>query len=122
MKLGEAVPTNENSAMHEPESLYERPEGRPAPGTLSAPWGERAYPNSSHNGTAVWEEFLKNGPALLRHAFDTYEPSRKTDKAFMDSYFSDKEYESRSPLLRKYAAAGHISSGETLSQQVKKLK
>jgi hypothetical protein len=122
LKFAEAALTNENSPMKEPEKLHEDPEGRALPGTLDAPWGEPGHVNPMHNGKAAWDEFIQDGPKLLAHAFDGYEGSRKGEQNLMGAYFDTKDYESRSPLLRKYAEAGHIPSYETIQDRVRALK
>jgi len=67
---------------------------------------------------AAWNEFLNDSPKLLGKAFDGFESSAKEDKSFVNQHFSTKDYASRSPLLRKYASAGHVPSGDTLAQRV----
>lgn len=106
-KIAEALRTNENDPQKKTEGVFEGPKGE-----------KTDHPESSHIDSSAWEEFMKDGPELLSHAFDGYVASRAGSKSFMDQYFSSKDYESRSPLLRKYAEAGHVPSGETLSERV----
>ena len=111
-KVAEALHTNENHRQKKLEELQDEPEGHSVPGN----------PDPLHPvNAAAWSEFVMDNPKLLGRAFDSYEASRRGDKSFMDQYFSGKDYESRSPLLRKYAQAGHVPSDSTLSERVRAL-
>jgi hypothetical protein len=76
-------------------------------------------PNFPDEGAQA--EFLSDNPKMLEEVFDRFKHTAEKDKSFIDAYFSTKEYDSRSPLLRKYTAAGHVASGETLGSRVRSL-
>lgn len=111
-KVAEALHTNENHRQKKLEELQLDPEGHRIEGN----------PDVHHPvNEAAWNEFVQDNPKLLARAFDGYEASRRGDQSFMNQYFSGKDYESRSPLLRKYAQAGHIPTDSTLSERVRAL-
>lgn len=78
-------------------------------------------PDPAPNGAAAWQEFITGGPKLLDKAFDEFGSSAKKDKAFIHEHFSSRSYEARSPLLRKYAEAGLVPSGASLSERTRGL-
>lgn len=79
------------------------------------------HPDPGHNGEAAWQEFITGGPKLLGKAFDEFSSSSKKDKAFINEHFATRNYEARSPLLRKYAEAGLVPSGASLREQTRGL-
>jgi hypothetical protein len=110
-KSAEAMHTTENHAEKKPSELHPDPEGH------------RSVENKdvTEGNQAAWNEFVVDNPKLLRKAFDGFEASSKGDKAFMAQHFTGREYESRSPLLRKYAQEGSIPTDSTLSERVRAL-
>lgn len=110
-KSAEAMHTTENHPLKKLEELYVDPEGH------------RAVENKdvTDGGQAAWNEFVHDNPKLLGRAFDGFEASSKGDKSFMAQHFTGRDYESRSPLLRKYAEEGHIPTDATLSERVRAL-
>jgi hypothetical protein len=120
-KAAEAMRTTENDPEPKTVKIHEDPPGRGAAGTLDAPWGEPPHEDPTHNGKAAWEYFMKDNPTLLGKAFDGFEASRKGEHAFVNQYFTGREHESRSPLLRKYAEEGNIPSDATLRDRVRSL-
>lgn len=88
------------------------------PQSLGQKTASEDHPESSHVDSSAWEEFMKGNPSLLGHAFDGFESTRKGSRDFIDQYFTSRDYSSRTPLLRKYAEAGHVPSGKTLAEQV----
>lgn len=77
------------------------------------------HPDPAHNGEAAWNEFTSGTPQLLGRAFDEFRSSSKKDKSFIAEHFSTKDYESHSPLLRKYAQAGLVPSGASLHERTR---
>lgn len=107
-KTAEALPTTETNPLKKLEEMH---------------GGARLTPtqnaDSMHPNEAAFNEFLVDNPKLLAKAFDGFEAAGKGDKSFVEKYFSTKDYEARSPLLRKYAEKGHIPSDATLSERVR---
>lgn len=123
-KSAEAMRTTENDAQKELEELFEAPEGRPSAGGSEVPWGvtpRHPAPSGQLENKGSQEEFLKDTPSLLGHAFDGYEASRKGDQSFIHQHFSTSDFATRSPLLRKYAEKGNVPSDATLSERVRNL-
>lgn len=113
-KFAEALQTTENDAQKKLEELHDAPEGHTHAGDAAAIDGKL-------EGKGSQEEFLKDTPTLLGRAFDGYEPSRKGDLSFIAQHFSTKDFESRSPLLRKYAEKGNVPTDATLSERVRNI-
>lgn len=111
LKLGSTtqVPDNESS-MRAPVELQDH--GEPV---------KEPIPNEAYHGRAALDEVVKTTKGLLTHAFDSFPGSASKDKSFISEYFDTKDYESHSPLLRKYAEAGHVPSGESLTERTKRL-
>ena len=120
-KSAEAMQNTHDDAQKKLTELHEDPEGRAAAESLSAPWGEKGHQDPAHNGRAAWEEFLKDSPRLLEKEFDGFSASAKSDKALIGAYFDTKDYTSRAPQLRKYAEAGLVPPGDTLTERVRAL-
>lgn len=57
-----------------------------------------------HNSTSAWEEFL-DGQKELPNLFNSFDPAARVARKVVDSHFDAPGYESRTPLLRKYASA-----------------
>lgn len=112
-KSSEALHTTENHPLKRLEELHPAPKGEQPQAPLNK--------DPMHINDGSWEEFIQDSPKLLGRAFDGFEASSKGDKALMGAYFDTKDYESHSPLLRKYAEAGHIPSDKTLQERVRAL-
>ena len=75
--------------------------------------------NDDYFAKSSIEATRKTTNATLDRSFDSFRCSSERDRAFVSAYFSGKDYESHSPLLRKYAQAGHIPSDESLRPRAK---
>lgn len=62
----------------------------------------------------LWEEFLNDNPRKLDELFDHFDPSARVAQRLVQEQF-DQPYNSRTPLLRKYASA----APPTLREQVR---
>lgn len=96
-----SLPTNEHS-MRSPVDLDE---GKPA----------ITNPNNA------WKEYFRGSQRVLEEAFDEFEVAAADDKAIIRSNFATADYESSSPLLRKYSSAGIVPSVSTLSERTRGL-
>jgi len=72
-----------------------------------------------HNGNAAWAEFLETNPGEVRRAFNHFEPAAQVAKALIAQNFETKDYESRRPMLRKYASEEHAP---TIADRVRCLR
>jgi hypothetical protein len=64
----------------------------------------------------VWQEFLNDNPVQLKRLFDHFDPAARVARRIVESHF-DKDYDSRTPLLRKYASAV-----PTLAERVRNMR
>lgn len=96
------LPDNETE-MKAPIALQEEPKKEP------------------HDPEACFNELARGQHAVLGTAFSEFGSSAKKDRAFISEHFSAKDYESHSPLLRKHAQAGHLSSDASLIERTRGL-
>jgi hypothetical protein len=109
LKQADQMPTNVDEA--EPKTIHLEP----------PPEEVQPEPSVATSDRTAWDEFVQDGPKMLNRAFDGFLESARADKAFMGQYFGTKEYESHSPLLRKYEREGLAPSAYTLAEKSKKV-
>lgn len=109
MKTAESMETNDDS-MRRPIELPTNHSAEP-----------RHETNAEVDGAKYWEEFFTGTKKLMDTVFDKFPEASSKDRSLLNELFATKDYESHSPLLRKYAEAGHVPSGETLSERTRDL-
>lgn len=120
-KLAERLPDNEKSPIDAFIEMGDTSaEARDREGTLDARKGERGPSDAAHNTPAVWEKFLEGNPEYLRQHFNKYVESRTHAKALVGTQFESRKYESRNPLLRKYASHYNAPDGSTVHEQLQR--
>ena len=83
--------------------------------------GQTHVVDPEHNGPAAWNGFMEGTPKLLQKAFSGYTGARSDAQKQLSTNFTTKDYETRAPLLSKYAASGDIPSGQTLRERIRGL-
>lgn len=66
----------------------------------------------------VWESYVRDNPTLLSENFKNHQTASQQMKSDVGKYLDTKNYETRQPLLRKYASDGLIPSPDTLREKM----
>lgn len=103
LKLGSARLEDNESSMPRPVDLQPAPEKKEC------------------DPEACFMELAKGQNAVLPKVFGEFSSSSSKDKSFIHEHFSSRDYQSRSPLLRKHAQAGLCASDRTLAEQARGL-
>lgn len=111
MKLAGELERNKGS-VQAGEELHKDPEGYATPKTKK---------ELEHFSDGTWEMFLDDNPRLVGNAFGQYRSAAAEAKDIIAQNFNTKDYETRQPLLRKYASDGLIASPDTLREKLEKL-